>query len=88
MAAALLPEPLWDLVEPFFHEAFLSLECALICWQCLRKTWTAAKNRRPPSRPSFANKTPSLWKSRPCRCLTACAGQAPGIGLHYAVDLY
>ena len=24
------------------HEAFLSLGCALICWQCLRKTWTAA----------------------------------------------
>ena len=23
------------------HEAFLSLGCALICWQSLRKTWTA-----------------------------------------------
>jgi hypothetical protein len=22
------------------HEAFLSLGCALICWQFLRKTWT------------------------------------------------
>lgn len=22
------------------HEAFLSLDCALICWQLLRKTWT------------------------------------------------
>jgi hypothetical protein len=22
------------------HEAFLSLGCALICWQSLRKTWT------------------------------------------------
>jgi hypothetical protein len=24
------------------HEAFLSLGCALICWQSLRKTWSAA----------------------------------------------
>ena len=24
------------------HEAFLSLGCALICWQSLRKTWRAA----------------------------------------------
>ena len=24
------------------HEAFLSLECALICWQSLRKTWRTA----------------------------------------------
>jgi len=24
------------------HEAFLSLGCALICWQSLRKTWKAA----------------------------------------------
>jgi transposase len=23
------------------HEAFLSLGCALICWQSLRKTWSA-----------------------------------------------
>jgi transposase len=23
------------------HEAFLSLGCALICWQSLRRTWTA-----------------------------------------------
>jgi hypothetical protein len=23
------------------HEAFLSLVCALICWQSLRKTWLA-----------------------------------------------
>jgi transposase len=75
MAAALLPDPLWDLVEPFlptparwpkggrprlsdracltsilfvlrsdipWHEAFLSLGCALICWQSLRQTWSAA----------------------------------------------
>jgi transposase len=24
------------------HEAFLSLGCALICWQSLRKTWRTA----------------------------------------------
>jgi len=24
------------------HEAFLSLGCALICWQSLRKTWITA----------------------------------------------
>jgi len=24
------------------HEAFLSLECALICWQSLRNTWRTA----------------------------------------------
>jgi hypothetical protein len=80
MAAALLPDPLWNLVEPFLltrigpawaggggswsvhfawlnqfrrlrvryekradiHAAFLSLGCALICWQSLRKTWSAA----------------------------------------------
>jgi hypothetical protein len=24
------------------HEAFLSLGCALICWQLLRKTWRTA----------------------------------------------
>ena len=24
------------------HEAFLSLGCALICWQSLRKTWKTA----------------------------------------------
>ena len=24
------------------HEAFLSLGCALICWQSLRKTWRSA----------------------------------------------
>jgi hypothetical protein len=24
------------------HEAFLSLGCALICWQSLRKTWSTA----------------------------------------------
>jgi len=24
------------------HEAFLSLGCALICWQSLRKTWIPA----------------------------------------------
>jgi transposase len=89
IAATLLPERLWDLVEPFsptpsrrsqggrprvsdraclsvlgdrgydatairrglrvqydkwgdLHEAFLSLGCAMICWQSLRKTlrWT------------------------------------------------
>jgi transposase len=98
MAAPLLPDPAWDLVEPFLptpgrrprggrlrvsdracltgilfvlrsgipwprtfawlsqfrrlrvrydkradiHEAFLSLGCALICWQSLRKTWRTA----------------------------------------------
>ena len=25
------------------HEAFLSLGCALICWQFLRKTWTTGR---------------------------------------------
>jgi transposase len=25
-----------------FHEAFLSLGCALICWQSLRRTWRTA----------------------------------------------
>ena len=34
MAAALLPDALWDLVKPF-----LSLGCALICWQVLREAW-------------------------------------------------
>jgi len=28
--------------RPDIHEAFLSLGCALICWQSLRKTWSAA----------------------------------------------
>jgi transposase len=28
--------------RPDIHEAFLSLGCALICWQSLRKTWGAA----------------------------------------------
>ncbi len=27
--------------RPDIHEAFLSLGCALICWQSLRKTWSA-----------------------------------------------
>ena len=48
MAVALLSDPLWDLVfrrlrvrydkRADIHEAFLSLGCALICWQSLRRT--------------------------------------------------
>lgn len=46
-------------------------------------------NRRHPSRPSFAKRTPfSLWKSRPYPLFDGLWGQAPGIGLHYAVGLY
>jgi hypothetical protein len=38
MAAAVLPDALWDLVEPFLPIPSLTLGCALVCWQFLRKT--------------------------------------------------
>jgi hypothetical protein len=52
MAATLLSDAFWDLVEPSLpdiHEAFLSLGCALIYWQWLRKTW-----KRPERIPTFS----------------------------------
>jgi transposase len=68
------------------HEAFLSIGCALICWQSLRKTWSTAWSRCHPSRRWFAKYAVLLWKIASTRLLGSLPeGQALDIGLHYAV---
>ena len=59
------------------HEAFLSLGCALICWQSLRKTWRTAEadafvRRRP--RPCLR----SSWRIAPMRLFGSLRGAGPG----------
>jgi hypothetical protein len=45
------------------HEAFLSIGCALICWQSLRKTWRAPESDAiSPRRPS--PKSPCFYRNR------------------------
>jgi hypothetical protein len=67
------------------HEAFLSLGCALICWQSLRKTWrTAEADAILPGRPS----TRSMFfrGNQVMRPAWGGSGWQPlDIGKHYAV---
>jgi hypothetical protein len=71
--------------RPDIHEAFLSLGCALICWQALRKM-EGRLSRCHPSRRWFADTAFFSGQSRPCGCSGASRrGKPSSIGLHYGV---